>query len=98
MTLSLHFGALCKSICEQLNEQGFELSELDGKRFQDIADSIIMLKLHGILPDSTVLKSEQKLMKMICSAKSLQARASPAVDVTSTKQKLSESKTEAGLI
>jgi hypothetical protein len=71
MTISLHFGALCKTISEQLIAQGFNLSEKEATRFQYIADSIIALKLNGIIPDSVVRTSEQKLMKLICSAESL---------------------------
>jgi hypothetical protein len=71
MTITLHFGALCEPINEQLNAQGYSLSEKDSTRLQGIADAIIMLKLHGIIPSSVVLKAEQKLMKMICSAESL---------------------------
>jgi hypothetical protein len=71
MTISLHFGALCKPISEQLIAQGFNLSEKEALRFQNIALSITMLKLHGIIPDSVVRTSEQKLMKMICRAESL---------------------------
>jgi len=74
MTISLHFGALCNPINEQLNKQGYGLSEKDSERFQGIADAIIMLKLQGVIPDSIVLKAEQKLMKMICSAESLAER------------------------
>jgi hypothetical protein len=71
MTISLYFGALCDPINKQLNAQGYGLSEKESELFQEIANAIIMLKLHGIIPSSTVLKAEQKLMKMICSAESL---------------------------
>jgi hypothetical protein len=69
--IALHFGALCDPIQKQLNNQGYALSEKDDARFQAIADAIIMLELHDILPESVVYKAEQKLMKMICSAESL---------------------------
>ena len=64
-TIGLHFGALCDPIAKQLEEQGVVISENDGKHFQKIADAITLLKLHRILPDSTVSKSQQKLMKQI---------------------------------
>jgi len=64
-TMSLHFGALCDPIVKQLEKQGFVIPEKDGERFQMIADAITTLKLHDILPDSTVGKSHQKLMKQI---------------------------------
>jgi len=69
--IGIHFGALCDPIKKQLKNQGYALSEKEDARFQAIADAIIMLKLHGILPDSIVYKAEQKLMKMICSAELL---------------------------
>jgi hypothetical protein len=69
--VGLEFGALCGSIQNQLNAQGYALSKKESERFQRITDAIITLKLHGILPDSIVLKSEQKLMKMICNAETL---------------------------
>jgi hypothetical protein len=63
--VEFHFGALCKSLKEQLKEQGYELPHEDYARFQMIADSITTLKLHGILPDSIVYKAHQKLLKQI---------------------------------
>jgi len=71
MTIEIHFGALCDPIEKQLNRQGYSISEKDSKRFQDILHAIIMLKLNWVISDSTVLKAEQKLMRMICSAESL---------------------------
>lgn len=61
----LHFGALCDPIQKQLNKQGYVLSDKENERFQRIYDAIIMLKLHGVITDSVVLKAEQKLIKMI---------------------------------
>jgi hypothetical protein len=69
--VSLHFGALCEPLIKQLNAQGYSLSEKEALRFQDIADSIINLKLHGIIPDSVVRTSQQKLMKMVVNAETL---------------------------
>jgi hypothetical protein len=64
----IEFGALCAPIEKQLDAQGYILSENDSKRLQDIADAIILLKIHSILPSSVVLTSEQKLMKLIANA------------------------------
>jgi len=61
----LHFGALCQPIGKQLIEQGYSLSEEKSERFQKIANAIIMLKIHGIIPSSVVLNAEKKLMKQI---------------------------------
>lgn len=65
MTISIHFGALCDPIKIQLKEQGCEISLNDSKRLQGIADAIVMLKLHGIIPDSVVDNARKKLMKQI---------------------------------
>jgi hypothetical protein len=72
--VSLHFGALCEPINKQLNAQGYSLSEKEADRFQHIIDCIISLKLNGIIPDSVVRTSEQKLIKMIANAESLTER------------------------
>ena len=69
--MHLEFGALCDPIDKQLNRQGFALSKEESERFQYIADAIIALKLHHIIPDSVVRNAEQKLMKQICNAESL---------------------------
>jgi hypothetical protein len=65
MTLSLHFGALCKPISEQLEEQNIKITDDESKRFQLIADATTNLFLHGIIPDSVKSKAHQKLMKKI---------------------------------
>lgn len=67
----LHFGALCDPLNKQLNKQGYSLSEKESERFQKIADAIIMLKIHGIIPDSVVRNAEKKLMKKIAESESL---------------------------
>jgi hypothetical protein len=63
--MNLHFGALCDPIKKQLVAQGFEITEKDSERWQKIANAIIMLKLHGIIPSSVVRNAEQKLMNLI---------------------------------
>jgi hypothetical protein len=65
MTFSLHFGALCKPISEQLKEQGITITDDESKRFQLIADAITLLHLHDIIPDSVTNKAHQKLMNKI---------------------------------
>jgi len=71
MTISIYFGALCDPINKQLIAQGYSIAENDSLRLQDIADAIIMLKLHRIIPDSVVHNAEQKLMKKIVECESL---------------------------
>ena len=63
--VSLHFGALCKPIEEQLNEQGFTLEIDDDVKFQKIADAITLIHLHGILPDGMTSIVHKKLFKEI---------------------------------
>jgi hypothetical protein len=63
-----------RSISKQLIAQGYNISENDNLRLQDIADAIIMLKLHRIIPDSVVHNAEQKLMKKIIECESLAER------------------------
>jgi hypothetical protein len=77
MTISIHFGALCDSISKQLIAQGYNISENDSLRLQDIADAIIMLKIHGIIPDSVIRNAEQKLMKKIIECDSLAEKGEP---------------------
>jgi len=71
MTISIHFGALCDPISKQLIAQGYSISEKDSLRLQDIADAIIMLRLHSIIPDSVTRSAEKKLMKHIVACESL---------------------------
>lgn len=79
MTINIHFGALCDPIEKQLNEQGYIISKKEVLRFQRIADAIIMLKIHSIIPDSVVSNAEQKLMKKICGSESLAEQAGKQV-------------------
>jgi hypothetical protein len=74
MTISIYFGALCDPINKQLIAQGYSIAENDSLRLQDIADAIIMLRLHRIIPDSVVHNAERKLMKKIVECESLAER------------------------
>jgi hypothetical protein len=62
---SLHFGALCEPIAEQLLKQGFSLTEADATRFQKMADCVVRLHLNGLIPDSVRDNAHKKLMKQI---------------------------------
>jgi hypothetical protein len=65
-TFSLHTGAIADSIKSQVKKQGLAFKdESIASRFQKIADSIIMLRVHGYLPHSQTRKMEQKLCKEI---------------------------------
>jgi hypothetical protein len=70
----IEFGALCDPIEKQLNKQGYSISKKESERLQEIADAIITLKLARVIPDSIVLKAEQKLMKLIAQSESLAER------------------------
>lgn len=61
--LKLHFGALAPSLEKQLAEQG--LVDKDIKTHQKIHDSMIMLYIHGYIPDSQRGKMDKKLFNAI---------------------------------
>lgn len=63
--VSIEFGALATPIGEQLRIQGISITEDEARRFQRIAEAIVLLHLQGIIPDSVRDSSRQKLMKMI---------------------------------
>ena len=69
--ISIEFGALADPIDKQLLQQGYSITEDEAKRFNRIAESIVMLHLNGIIPDSVRDNGRKKLMKMVCSAKGL---------------------------
>lgn len=68
MTLTIEFGALVRSIKEQLKDQGIELPEEDTTRIEKIAYSIVFLHLQDIIPDSVRDNARRKLMKKIVQA------------------------------
>jgi hypothetical protein len=63
--ISIEFGALCKPISEQIKNQGIKIPENVALRFDMIAHSIVVLHLHGIIPDSVRDTSRKKLMAKI---------------------------------
>lgn len=65
MTFTIEFGALSKPIGLQLESQGIAITDDESERFDRIAYSIVMLHLHGIIPDSVRDTSRKKLMKLI---------------------------------
>lgn len=68
--VEIHFGALCDPIIKQLESEGY-LSKKDSERLQAIADAIVMLHIHGIIPDSIKASAQKKLMKKIAEATKL---------------------------
>lgn len=64
-TIGIHFGALCKPIKEQLEKQGYTIAQEDSAFLQELADMIVMLHLHRIIPDSVRDNANKKLMAKI---------------------------------
>jgi hypothetical protein len=67
-TISVHFGALCPSIAEQLIEQGVVAIPDEINHFQGDADAITRLMFRGMLSDSQAHTARQKLLKKIVRA------------------------------
>ncbi len=65
--LSLRFGALAPKIREQLKEQKFPVTASVAKAYQDVADAITILAVHGYIPERVRDKARQKLVKTIAS-------------------------------
>ena len=63
--LSLTFGAMAPPIHEQLAEQGFEASEKDLEKYQNMAHALAMVRIHGLVPESTARAGEKRLLKKI---------------------------------
>jgi hypothetical protein len=64
-TIGIHFGALCKPIKIQLEEQGYTLPDEDNARFEKIRTAITLLYLQNIIPDGVHHKANMKLLKKI---------------------------------
>ena len=64
-TISVHFGALCPSIAEQLIEQGVVTIPDEINHFQKDADATTRLLIRGLLTDSQTRSARQKLINKI---------------------------------
>jgi hypothetical protein len=64
-SISIEFGALVPEISEQLVKQGIAIPIKRAKAFDELAHSLIMLHLHGLIPDSVRDSSRKKLMAQI---------------------------------
>lgn len=81
--VNIEFGALAKPISEQLEAQGIFLVDLKAaKAFDDIAWSITLLHLHGIIPDSVRDRAREKLMKKIVRSEWTDDRKNAADEVS----------------
>jgi hypothetical protein len=59
-------GAICDPIAKQIKSQGLVINDKEAlPRFQKIHDSIVMLKVHGFIPESIATKASQKLSNQI---------------------------------
>lgn len=63
-TVGFGYGALCKPLEEQANEQGYTLGN-KAERFENIREAIHTLTFGDILTDSQIDKSFQKLNKQV---------------------------------
>ncbi len=63
--ISIVFGALAPKISEQLTAQRVVISENRAKAFDDLAWSLVLLHLHGLIPDSVRDSARKKMMKQI---------------------------------
>lgn len=63
--LGLTFGALSKPIFEQVEKQGYTLSEFNGNFVQKMADGLTLLRIQGILSNSEVVKAHKRLIKRV---------------------------------
>ena len=62
---SVEFGALAPKISEQLVKQGLNIPENRVIAFDNVAHAIVLLHLHGIIPDSVRDSARKKLMTQI---------------------------------
>lgn len=63
MHITITFGALSSSLREQCREQGCTLS--NSGMLQRLANSIVHLKVHGMLSDAQARSAERRLLKRI---------------------------------
>ena len=61
--MTLAFGAISPKIEDQLKDQGLKIEYVD--MYQSLADSIIKLKIHGIITGSMADKANERLFKEI---------------------------------
>lgn len=63
--LKIGFGVANGSIKEQMEAQGFEISEIAGQKFIDCRKAITRLLFADILTEGEADKARQRLMKQI---------------------------------
>jgi hypothetical protein len=73
-TLSLTFGALANQIRDQLRSQGFPVTAARARAFQDVADAITLLAIHGYITDAGKVNAHRKLFARIKTLVAAQGR------------------------
>jgi len=63
--LRISFGAMGEPLIDQIEKQGFTLSELDNERFQRLIVAVNMVHIHGLFPDSACNTARKRLLKQI---------------------------------
>ena len=63
--LEIGFGVANGSIKEQVEEQGFEISEMAGQKFDDCRKAIVRLLFADILSEGEADKARRRLLKQI---------------------------------
>ncbi len=66
MQLSLVFGALAKTVSQQVQEQFGDLA-IDLPHFDEDAEALTRAYIRGLLTDSEIYKARKRLMKKITS-------------------------------
>lgn len=65
MEIALKFGALSESIGRQLEKQGVITHKSSIKKWEKIAFSITLLRIHSIISDEESKRAYDKLMRLI---------------------------------
>jgi hypothetical protein len=63
--ISLRFGGLVPPIFKQLNDQGIEATEAECETMQRWADAILLLRLHGLLPEGQARCANKRVLKAV---------------------------------
>jgi hypothetical protein len=66
--LSLHFGAMCRDLAEQLEIQGIRLDAKIVVHFQSDAEAITRLVIRNLIPDSVARDARRRLLRNIARA------------------------------
>lgn len=65
--VTFHYGALCDSLEDQANAQGFTLGK-DAERLESIKDAMLLCWIHGLVIDSQKDGMMKKMQAMVVKA------------------------------